>query len=94
LMWSQRLFGWDGIDAGVNTLELCTGGTPPVFLDGSKRDRWVWIGDLFVENLVAYVSNGDVAGALVRPSPLPVPRLHSTHTGWPYNSCTATLTDS
>eukprot|EP00667_Euglena_gracilis_P001018 EG_transcript_1018 len=50
--------------AGANTLELCTGGTPSVFLDGSKRDRWVWTGDLFVEHLVAYVSNGDVASAL------------------------------
>eukprot|EP00669_Euglena_mutabilis_P008137 TRINITY_DN3260_c0_g1_i1.p1 TRINITY_DN3260_c0_g1~~TRINITY_DN3260_c0_g1_i1.p1 ORF type:complete len:777 (+),score=185.32 TRINITY_DN3260_c0_g1_i1:488-2818(+) len=49
--------------AGVNTLELCSGGHPRVFLDGAKRDRWVWTGDLFVENLVAYVSNGDVKAA-------------------------------
>eukprot|EP00667_Euglena_gracilis_P001435 EG_transcript_1435 len=50
--------------AGVNTLELCTDGVPRVFLDGSKRDRWVWTGDLFVEQLVAYISNGDVRSAV------------------------------
>ncbi len=45
--------------AGAYTLEMCTLAEPRVLLDGAKRDRMVWTGDLFVADRVAYVANGD-----------------------------------
>ena len=45
--------------AGVYTLELCALDQPRVILDGAKRDRLVWTGDLWAAALVAYVSSGD-----------------------------------
>jgi hypothetical protein len=45
--------------AGVYTVELCTLGQPRAFLDGAKRDRLVWTGDLWAAGLVSYVSSAD-----------------------------------
>ena len=51
---------WPGVAASwLNNGVSGSGAT--ILVDGAKRDRWVWPGDLGISGLTAYVSTGDTA---------------------------------
>ena len=49
---------WPPVSAGWLNNGVSGSGTT-ILVDGAKRDRWVWPGDLGISGLTAYVSTGD-----------------------------------